>query len=177
MTHQLDQAKLEADLDILHHEKEAATALVQAEVLEAAAAEFVEAEEFPIKSSSAISAQSRMEHTRDYVRANSKQLIPTDPAFQEGISSHPNPTKLDSTDPEPYYSRHGGDPWASSHSAPHHQPEAQDMFDFARFLARRELVNTSLMTFDDQPETFRAWKSAFINAISGLDLTAVEELD
>lgn len=70
MTHQLGQAKLEADLDILHHEKEAAAALVQAEVLEAAAAaEFVEAEEFQIKSSSAISAQSRMEHTRDYVRA------------------------------------------------------------------------------------------------------------
>lgn len=201
-THQLDQAKLEADLDMLHHEKEAAAALAQAEVLEAAAAaEFEEA--FPRKSSHATSLQSRMERTRDYVRAhahfterakidtersckrdpplqnhpdsaNSKQLIPTDPAFQEGISSHPKLIKLDSPNPHPYYSRHGDDPQTSSHPAAHHQPEARDMFDFARFLARRELINTSLMKFDDQPETFRAWKSAFINAIRDLDLTAGE---
>lgn len=38
MTHQLDKAKLEADLEVLHHEKEAAAALAQAEVLEAAVA-------------------------------------------------------------------------------------------------------------------------------------------
>lgn len=46
MTHQLDQANLEADLDMLHHEKEAAAALAQAEIREAAAvAEFED--EFP----------------------------------------------------------------------------------------------------------------------------------
>lgn len=133
-----------ADLDMPQHEKEAAVALVQAKVLEAAAAAELE-DEFPRKSSRASSSQSRMErmraqahfteraktHTeRSFKRepplqnnpdsANSKQLIPKDPAFQEGISSHPKPIKLGSPDPHPYYYRHGDDPRASSHSAPHH---------------------------------------------------------
>lgn len=46
MAYQLDQVKLEADLDMLHHEKEAAAALAQAEILEeAAVAQF--GDEFP----------------------------------------------------------------------------------------------------------------------------------
>ena len=47
------------------------------------------------------------------------------------------------------------------------------MIDFAKYLARRELVTTGLTKFDDQPESFRAWQSSFLN----LDLTAGEELD
>ena len=49
--------------------------------------------------------------------------------------------------------------------------------DFAKYLARRELVTTGLTKFDDQPESFRAWKSSFVNAVQGLELTASEELD
>ena len=49
--------------------------------------------------------------------------------------------------------------------------------DFAKFLARRELVNTGLTHFDDRPESFRAWQSSFNNATKGLGLTASEELD
>lgn len=52
-----------------------------------------------------------------------------------------------------------------------------DMIDFAKYLARRELVNTGLTKFDDCPESFRAWESSFFNATRGLDLTDSEELD
>ena len=51
------------------------------------------------------------------------------------------------------------------------------MIDFAKYLACRELVTTSLTKFDDQPESFRAWQSSFLNATQNLDLTAGEELD
>ena len=51
------------------------------------------------------------------------------------------------------------------------------MIDFAKYLARRELVTTGLTKFDDQPESFRAWQSSFLNATQDLDLTASEELD
>ncbi len=51
------------------------------------------------------------------------------------------------------------------------------MLDFAKYLARRELVNTSLVKFDDQPESFRARESAFVGATEGLGLTAGEELE
>ncbi|XP_055071017.2 uncharacterized protein [Misgurnus anguillicaudatus] len=64
-----------------------------------------------------------------------------------------------------------------SHSVPFHQPESSGMLDLAKYLARRELVNTSLVKFDDRPESFRAWKSAFVGATDGLGLTAGEELD
>lgn len=51
------------------------------------------------------------------------------------------------------------------------------MIDFAKFLARRELVTTGLTKFDDSPENFRAWQSSFFNATQGLGLTYSEELD
>lgn len=58
-----------------------------------------------------------------------------------------------------------------------HVTQGADMMDFARYLARRELVTTGLTKFDDRPESFRAWQSSFFNAIYGLGLTASEELD
>lgn len=52
-----------------------------------------------------------------------------------------------------------------------------NMVDFAKYLARRELVTTGLTKFDDQPESFRAWQSSFLNATRDVDLTVAEELD
>lgn len=49
--------------------------------------------------------------------------------------------------------------------------------EVARYLARRELVNSGLFKFDDRPENYWAWKSSFINAIEGLHLSAAEQLD
>lgn len=51
------------------------------------------------------------------------------------------------------------------------------MLDFARILARRELVTTGLTKFDDSPENFRAWEFSFCNATQDLQLLASEELD
>ncbi|KAK7892056.1 hypothetical protein WMY93_024019 [Mugilogobius chulae] len=53
-------------------------------------------------------------------------------------------------------------------------PETEHL---ARYLARRELVSTSLYQFDDRPESYRAWQSSFINATSDIGLTATEMLD
>ncbi len=51
------------------------------------------------------------------------------------------------------------------------------MSEIARYLARRELVNSGLFKFDDRPENYWAWKSSFINAIQELHLSATEQLD
>lgn len=51
------------------------------------------------------------------------------------------------------------------------------MFDFAKYLAHHKLVNTSLVQFDDHPDTFRAWSSAFLGAMQASGLTAGKELD
>ncbi|XP_074501591.1 uncharacterized protein LOC141773627 isoform X2 [Sebastes fasciatus] len=53
---------------------------------------------------------------------------------------------------------------------------AANMVDFAKYLARRELVTTGLTKFDDQPESYRAWEFSFLNATQDLELTASEEL-
>lgn len=63
------------------------------------------------------------------------------------------------------------------HTDPADQPKAPVMTDFVQYLARRELVTTGLIQFDDHPESFRAWQSSFNNAIRGLSLSASEELD
>ena len=49
--------------------------------------------------------------------------------------------------------------------------------DVARFLARRELLTSSLTIFDDRPESYWSWKSSFLNCTKGTDLTCSEELD
>lgn len=51
------------------------------------------------------------------------------------------------------------------------------ILDFAKFLARRELVTTGLTKFDDTPENIRAWRSSFLNATQGLGISYSEELD
>ncbi|XP_037095236.1 uncharacterized protein LOC119115110 [Syngnathus acus] len=61
------------------------------------------------------------------------------------------------------------------YSPPHASPP--HMIDFAKFLARRELVTTGLTKFDDMPENFRAWQSSFLNATQGLGLSYSEEVD
>nr|XP_055034971.1 uncharacterized protein LOC129422846 [Misgurnus anguillicaudatus] len=59
-------------------------------------------------------------------------------------------------------------------SNPRVTPETEHL---ARYLARRDLVSTSLYRFDDKPENYLAWQSSFNNATSGLGLTSTEMLD
>ncbi|CAN2390438.1 zinc finger [Pristimantis euphronides] len=49
--------------------------------------------------------------------------------------------------------------------------------DFAKFFARRELVAKGLVKFSDRAENYRAWRSSFLNAIRGLELSCSQELD
>ncbi|XP_053565001.1 uncharacterized protein LOC128655382 [Bombina bombina] len=49
--------------------------------------------------------------------------------------------------------------------------------DLAKHLIRRELVSTGLLTFDDRPENYWAWKTSFQGVTRDLNLTAREELD
>lgn len=44
-------------------------------------------------------------------------------------------------------------------------------------MARREIVSTGLLQFDDRPENYRSWKASFFTATRDLDLTAKEEMD
>ncbi|XP_073405860.1 uncharacterized protein [Dendrobates tinctorius] len=59
----------------------------------------------------------------------------------------------------------------------HPKSERTDMSDFARYMIRRELTKTGLTRFDDQPENYRGWKSAFRTVTGDLGITAAEELD
>ncbi|XP_028822925.1 uncharacterized protein LOC114778148, partial [Denticeps clupeoides] len=64
---------------------------------------------------------------------------------------------------------------------PHHMSTASHSTPTAghlgQYLARRELVSSSLYQFDDKPEHYRAWESSYANVTQGLNLTATEELD
>ena len=53
-------------------------------------------------------------------------------------------------------------------------PETEHL---ARYLARHDLVSTSLYQYDDKPENYLAWLSSFSNATTGLGLTTTEMLD
>ncbi|XP_041420703.1 uncharacterized protein LOC108717572 [Xenopus laevis] len=44
----------------------------------------------------------------------------------------------------------------------------QQMSDLVRFMARREMITSGLVQFDEKPENYRAWKASFKNAIEDL---------
>ncbi|KAI3356594.1 hypothetical protein L3Q82_017794 [Scortum barcoo] len=117
------------------------------------------------------SAKSHSEHL-----PVSEQLPPMHKHFAS--YSHSFPKTPHQQDCSPYKCARYSDytpPRPDIQKSPVTQPP--DMIDFAKYLARRELVNTGLTKFDDRPESFRAWESSFFNATRGLDLTDSEELD
>ena len=61
--------------------------------------------------------------------------------------------------------------------SPHSRNDNSNMNDFVRYLARRELVATGLLQFNDKPQNYRAWKRSFESATIGLNLTPSEEMD
>lgn len=84
-------------------------------------------------------------------------------------------------------SRHRGTPLSYSqtmsgtplYAGPHQSNLYADsqISDVVRFIARRDLVSTGLTQFNDQPETFRAWRASFINATEDLNISPSEEMD
>lgn len=47
----------------------------------------------------------------------------------------------------------------------------------AQYLARRDLTNCGLYSFDDKPENYRAWYASFISTTSDIQQSAVQLLD
>lgn len=82
-----------------------------------------------------------------------------DPESFEFPAQSPRATGYTKTTVNPYSRK-------SQHSPP--RSESPSMLDFAKCLARRELVTTGLTKFDDTLESFKAWQSSFFNAINGL---------
>lgn len=58
-----------------------------------------------------------------------------------------------------------------------HRESTANVSVLANFLARRELLTAGLKKFNDKPENYWAWKSAFSNATEDLGVKASEELD
>ncbi|XP_038159402.1 uncharacterized protein LOC119795453 [Cyprinodon tularosa] len=232
----VDKARLEASLEALNLEKEAAAAIAQAEVLEAAAE--VEAEDQNSWKSLPDMVQKSHERVSDYIKNQTRQLnhcpksvnssqiseYPIDSTSQPPtkyineddyvvkdcwpLSFQPQPsseapttyrtTHISTTQAqlarEDYFQAQNEVPLQESNCNALHpntkltfpqysdtshtnQPESSVMMNMAKYLARKELVSTGLSHFDDCPESYRAWKSAFFNTIKDLDLTASEQLD
>ncbi|KAM5193703.1 uncharacterized protein ACMZJ9_018671 [Mantella aurantiaca] len=53
----------------------------------------------------------------------------------------------------------------------------QQMSELVRFMARRDMITSGLIQFDEKPENYRAWKVSFKNAIEDLHLSYKEETD
>ncbi len=186
-------------MEVLHHEREKAAALAQAEVLEAAVGAI---EDFTSSASFSVSSHSRVERTKDYVENQTQEDLdkPKEKDMQDSKFSYkqcPEASDIDRTahslsktncvqdvftelpyqplnqlvtdevkqeiyDPltSCFSQKESVVSWPQSTSI--RQNEASGMLDFAKYLACCELVNKSLVKFDDQPESFRAWKSAFV---------------
>ncbi|XP_037509614.1 uncharacterized protein LOC119386370 [Rhipicephalus sanguineus] len=165
----LEKARIEAELEVLQHEKEAAAADAQASALEAAVeqdgGECVHPHP-PIDRAQRVSSYITEQATiRDaevsslratVVHARSQSL-----EHAEAANRH---TDLHHYQQPPAY------------TPPPNSPSSE-LVGVLKFLCRKDLVSTGLTKFDDRPENFRAWKSSFKGVIRDVDLSAQEELD
>ena len=89
---------------------------------------------------------------------------------KEGASSAPRPASEPRTPRTPRDNTvHDNNPQVGGYSS--------NASVLGRFLARRELLTAGLTKFDDKPENYWAWRSAFSNATEDLGLKPSEELD
>lgn len=180
------KAALEADLEILEVEKEAAAATARAAVLEAAAEQ-----DDIVSTKSPIPPHLVQQRTTEYVHhQNQLSTQVQTPQYGKNPTSKTSmftPMRPAQSPSPPVYrktctinqplskQRHNGRPY--SRYTPADDTSSPPMMDFAKFLARRELITTGLFKFDDTPENFRAWQSSFLNATENVGLTYSEELD
>lgn len=57
------------------------------------------------------------------------------------------------------------------------EPNSSSTTDLAKYLIRREMISSVLLTFDDCPEHYWAWKASFCSSMEDLNMTTREELD
>lgn len=129
------------------------------------------------------------------------QELPMEHSSQYGITSGADHSYAQSSVKNAFFTSHSQYPTPvttdhrfqplSSHQSPPFQPRLSsprpavsanesnppDTSDLAKYLVRRELVSSGLLTFDDKSENYWAWKASFLNAIVGLYLSPREELD
>ncbi|XP_057684651.1 uncharacterized protein LOC130910980 [Corythoichthys intestinalis] len=194
----VEQARLQATLDALRAEQEKEAALAEANALEAGLHELgleTRSETYEIslpdnqqqRTAQYVLEQATVAAAQQISFPKADNLSRTPPSQsedvkQEDMSSHLlNSAALDnslnarqSASFKPLMPVIQTAPKAFNHSecAP-----TQPTYDLAKYLARSQLITIGLSAFDDQPMNYWAWKSSFKNAVAGLDLSAVEELD
>lgn len=160
----LERAKLDAELEILQHEKEAAAAEAQAVVLEAAAEQ--NGGVYSRTPPPLDIAQRTQGYVAEQASLHAMELLPPAPFVSGDLrrrgSSHAGPelhtnatgclstSQADQRPPPPI---------------PAPPNSGVELAGVIRYLCRRDLVSTGLTTFDDQPDSYRAWKSSFKGVI------------
>ncbi|XP_061891197.1 uncharacterized protein LOC133641474 isoform X1 [Entelurus aequoreus] len=114
-------------------------------------------------------------HRVGFVSTLQQMTTPSQPEVTSVISPSSNNIRDNHQDYKSGYSS----PLHSKSSRTPCQPvyDQGNVADFARYLAHRELVTTSLIKFSDQPCSYRAWKQSFVNSVRGLNITSSEEMD
>ncbi|XP_061908561.1 uncharacterized protein LOC133653372 isoform X2 [Entelurus aequoreus] len=128
------------------------------------------------QSKSKLSSNQLLQPTK---QSDSKQMPFGPPNY---LKNFQNPSVISSS---PHIQNNDSASWSTQVSASNfhdvrpscQEPKNSNVSDFIRYFARREIVATGLLQFNDKPQNFRAWKRSFKNAINGLELTTSEEMD
>ncbi|XP_056393184.1 uncharacterized protein LOC130285449 [Hyla sarda] len=216
----IEKARLEATLEKLAAEKEAAATIAEAEFLEAI--EYPETLQRDSIPGMKLKSQDPLQRTSEYVNELPGSDSNTDPVQkpkrctiseigpvqhevpswvnykQENNSAGNNlitgqavkPDHLTVASPltprqhdtgqhnQETTNRYEHTPYSYQGSTPPVYPAVyQTTMDFAKFFTRRELVAKGIVTFNDRPEDYRAWRSSFQNVTRDLDLSCSEEVD
>ncbi len=198
-----EKAELEANLHVLQKQRAADAASAEAAVYEAAVEseeqlkdfselaiqdaaqrtnEYVETHSVTQENQEQVHMQSISQASQQVPGSTCPQFTPGAPRFLHLYQS--NTVQVSTPKVSVRDSKGYGAPQHSTHYA--NSPESSlrdypmrplETTDLTRHLIRRELVSSGLLTFDDCPENYWAWKTSFQSVTRDFNLTAREELD
>lgn len=158
------EAILNSELDLLKCKEEAASAAVEAEVLEMisnGAGSVV---------SDIIPPQNKVnpaDHIQKFLNSQKLQISPNlDPPENRTKSEGDKVNK-----PSTVHIVQTSNPSANENANLNNNAE------ISKFLLKKDLLMSRLTTFSDRPEAYRAWKSSFQSVVKDLSATASEEID
>ena len=151
-----EKASIQAELEILSAQREAAVAEAKLRALE------------DMEDRSSVSSQLRSEPVQDPMERTRKFVEEVNRQQTEHFLEKP---LMESTQLPQNCA-------LEKHSAPITVSEPKNnSFDITSFLLKKELMINKLVNFDDKPENFMAWKASFKSVILEASVSPAEELD
>lgn len=169
------QMELDAELEMLNLEREAAEAEADCQAFESTIGQLSPVLRRPNTPDEASNLKPKQDYStpcRHTVSQTASSNQPQPGQFPSGLTRDHIPTNSPNLNPhaQPYVP-------SAHHSSPSVTDQGAQVTDVTRFLLRKDLLFSRLTNFNDRPESYSAWKHSFSCVVNELQVMDSEQMD